>query len=586
MTNFAHVAGRIHADLASPDWWREAVIYQIYPKSWADSDGDGYGDLQGVRNNLAYLAELGVDAVWFTPFFVSPQRDGGYDVADYRNIDPLFGSVETVEALIQEAHELGIKIIIDIVPNHTSDQHEFFQAALATAPGSPEWARYHVQPGRGDNGELPPNEWQSIFHGPAWTEIVWQGQRTGQWYLHIFDKTQPDVNWNHPDIAAEFEQTLRFWFDRGVDGFRIDVAHGLVKDENYSDGVETQVFDDNGELIDIVPIPFWDQDGVHEIYRRWREIANEYSPTRIFVGEVATTTTERVAKYLRPDELHTGFNFGYLSAQWHAESIRKNVDETVQFNVPLNAPTTWVTENHDVVRSVTRWGCSWPVGHTPDPQVKDPSHPHSLHYLPTADEIALGRIRARAGMLLMLALPGSAYIWQGQELGLEEIRTIPADKRQDPVFINTNGEAPGRDGCRVPMPWTRSGTSLGFGPEGGADPWLPMPAHWGELSVEAQEEQPDSMYHLTRTALHVRRQLPLLGQGSMRWRDDLAPHDQVLAFERFDETSNATVVCVTNFGADSVSIPAMSLLAASQPEIAIHDGHVVVPSDTTVWVLL
>lgn len=584
MTNFTHVAGRVHADLASPDWWREAVIYQIYPKSWADSNGDGIGDLNGVRQNLPYLAELGVDAIWFSPFFVGPQTDGGYDVADYRDIDPMFGTLADAEALITEAHELGIKIIIDVVPNHTSVEHPFFKAAVVTPPGSPEWERYHLVRGQGENGELPPNDWISIFSGPAWTQTVFDGEPTGYWYLHIFDSGQPDVNWEHPDIVDEFDKTLRFWFDRGVDGFRIDVAHGLVKSEGYPSGAEEKILDEAGEVLDVIPHPYWCQDGVHAIYRRWREIANEYSPTRIFVGEIGEPTTARVAKYLRPDELHTGFNFGYLTAQWHPESIRKNVNETIEFNVPIGAPTTWVTDNHDTTRSVTRYGCEWPAYNWADSVARDSKF--SNHYVANEDEVALGRRRARASMLQMLALPGSAYIYQGQELGLEEVRDIPAAQRQDPVFINSNGDIVGRDGDRVPMPWTRSGTSLGFGPEGGAEPWLPMPRRWSDISVEAQLEDPDSMHALTRTALLLRRQLPLLGSGKMRWRDDLVESDRVLAFERFDETSVSSVVCVTNFGAETVTVAALSVLIASQPDVSLHNGHVAIPADTTVWMIL
>ena len=371
MTNYTHVAGRIHADQASDDWWREAVIYQIYPKSWADSNGDGIGDLNGVRQNLEYLAELGVDAIWFSPFFVGPQTDGGYDVADYRDIDPMFGILADAEALIREAHRVGLKIIIDIVPNHTSVAHRFFKAALSTPPGSPEWQRYHLVRGQGEHGELPPNDWVSIFSGPAWTQTHFAGRPTGYWYLHIFDAGQPDVNWNHPDIVDEFDHTLRFWFDRGVDGFRIDVAHGLVKSDGYPSGSEVKVFNDAGQLIDIIPHPYWCQDGVHAIYRRWRAIADEYSPRRIFVGEIGEPTTARVSKYLRSDELHTGFNFGYLTAQWHADSIRKNVDETIEFNLPIGAPTTWVTDNHDTTRSVTRFGCDWPAYVWADAEPKD-----------------------------------------------------------------------------------------------------------------------------------------------------------------------------------------------------------------------
>ncbi len=545
MTRDLHTAGRLHADQASDNWWREAVIYQIYPKSWVDGNGDGIGDLKGVRQNLPYLAELGVDAIWFSPFFVGPQKDGGYDVADYRDIDPIFGTVEDAEHMIQEAHALGIKILVDIVPNHTSNEHKFFKAALATPPGSPEWDRYHVLPGKGENRELPPNNWNSIFYGSAWSQIEYNGEKTGYWYLHIFDPAQPDVNWNHPDIKEEFEKTLRFWFDRGVDGFRIDVAHGMVKAEGYPDGEEEEILDSDGGLIDVTPRPYFDQPGVHEIYKEWRKIANEYTPQRIYVGEIWVSTEERLAKYIREDELHTGFNFGYLSAQWHAEEIRHNIENSLRFNNAIGAPTTWVTENHDVFRSVTRWGRNWPSKHNHLEWDKD--HPWSKHYFTTAEEEALGRKRARAGMLMMLALPGSAYIWQGQELALEEVRDLPDSERQDPEFINSHGEWIGRDGCRVPIPWTKAGKSFGFGPEDGAKTWLTQPRHWGELSVEAQQSDPDSMWNLTRSALMLRRTMDELGSGELRWRDDLSNGNKdVIAFERINHDGGTGMVSVTN----------------------------------------
>ena len=584
MTRDLHIAGRQHADKASDNWWREAVIYQIYPKSWADGNGDGMGDLAGIRSRLPYLADLGIDAIWFSPFFVGPQKDGGYDVSDYRDIDPIFGDVAEAEKMIADAHALGIKILIDVVPNHTSNEHKYFKAALATPIGSPEWERYHVLPGKGENGELPPNNWESIFFGSAWTQIEFEGKKTGHWYLHVFDPAQPDVNWNHPDIHKEFEDTLRFWFDRGVDGFRIDVAHGLIKAEGYPEHTHNETRDAAGGLIDVTPQPYFDQPGVHEIYRKWRSIANEYTPQRIFVGEIWVSTEERLAKYLREDELHTGFNFGYLSAQWHAKAIRHNIENSLRFNNAIGAPTTWVTENHDVYRSVNRWGLDWPTDNHDHDKPKD--SPLSKHYWPKPEEIALGRKRARAAMLLMLALPGSAYVWQGQELGLEEVRDIPDHERQDPEFINSGGLWVGRDGCRVPLPWTKTGTTFGFGPDGGAKSWLTQPKHWGELSVEAQQEDADSMWALTRSALHLRKSMDMLGAGELKWREDLTGGDEnVIAFERVDKDGIEGLVCVANLSKTPVTIPATSLLLGSLPELHVEHGKVVLPQDSSVWVL-
>lgn len=262
------------------DWWRDAVIYQVYPRSFADSNGDGMGDLEGVRTRLPYLRDLGVDAVWLSPFYASPQADAGYDVADYRAVDPMFGNLLDADALIRDAHRLSLRIIVDLVPNHSSDQHEWFKRAVAEGPGSALRERYHFRPGKGENGELPPNDWESIFGGPAWTRVTEPDGTPGEWYLHLFAPEQPDFNWEHPAVGDEFRSILRFWLDMGVDGFRIDVAHGLVKAQGLPDlGSHDQV-----KLLGNDVMPFFDQDGVHEIYRQWRLILDEYSPKHSVQG--------------------------------------------------------------------------------------------------------------------------------------------------------------------------------------------------------------------------------------------------------------------------------------------------------------
>ena len=577
-----------HAEILhhrSPDWWRDAVIYQIYPKSWADANGDGYGDCAGVRARLPYLAELGIDAIWFSPFYRSPDNDGGYDVADYRDIDPRFGTVDEVVELVREAHDLGIKIIVDIVPNHTSSEHRYFQAALRTAPGSPEWERYHVLPGKGVHGEQPPNNWRSVFAGEAWSPILdASGKPTGHWYLHLFDDTQPDVNWEHPDIAEEFDSTLRFWMDRGIDGFRIDVAHGLIKLAGYPDDEgESEVRDADGGLLDVAPRPYWDQPGVHEIYRRWRAIADEYEPARIFVGEIWVGTPARLAAYLRPDELHTGFNFPFLKANWRAEELRPIIIDSLRNDEAVGAPTTWVLENHDVPRVVTRYAPLRQQALELEDQTSQLSAQMQDVAL-TDDDFKRGRRRARAGMLLMLALPGSAYIWQGQELGLEEVTDIDDEQRQDPVWFRTKGVEKGRDGCRVPIPWTRDGSSMGFGPDG-STPWLTQPPHWRELAVDVQEDDPASMLELTRKALHIRRREMALGDGDMVWRDDLGLGSDVLAFERPPIDGSPAVLVIANTGQERVELPnAGALLVASQPTIERTAANtLIIPADTTVW---
>jgi alpha-glucosidase len=515
------------------DWWREAVIYQVYPRSFADGNGDGMGDIPGIRARLPYLRDLGVDAVWLSPFYASPQADAGYDVADYRAIDPMFGTLHDADGLIRDAHALGLRIIVDLVPNHSSDQHEWFKQALREGQGSPLRARYHFRPGKGENGELPPNDWESVFGGPAWTRA-----EDGEWFLHLFAPEQPDFNWEHPAVRDEFRSILRFWLDMGVDGFRIDVAHGLVKAEGLPDiGDHEQL-----KLLGNDVLPFFDQDGVHEIYRSWRQILDEYDGERIGVAEAWTATVDRTAKYLRPDELHQAFNFQYLGTGWDAEELRKVIDQSLDAMRTVGAPTTWVLSNHDVVRHLTRLGG--------------------------------GVRRARAASLLMLGLPGSAYVYQGEELGLPEVTDLPDEVRQDPAFVRAAGQDGFRDGCRVPIPWTAEGASYGFG-SGGS--WLPQPEVWKTLAVEAQTGDPDSTLELYRSALALRREHPGLGAGTeVEWAD--APVG-VLAFRR-----PGGFMCTVNAGEGPVTIPAPGgLLLASGELGAEADGSVTLPPDTTAW---
>ncbi|MFF3016505.1 glycoside hydrolase family 13 protein [Streptomyces sp. NPDC057939] len=478
----------------SGGWWRDAVIYQVYVRSFADGDGDGVGDLRGVRERLPHLARLGVDAVWLTPFYVSPQADGGYDVADYRAVDPLFGDLSDADDLVRAAHALGLRVIVDVVPNHTSEQHPWFREALAAGPGGPARERYLFRPGRGADGGLPPNDWESVFGGPAWTRVP-----DGDWYLHLFAPEQPDLDWEHPEVAAEFASVLRFWLDLGVDGFRIDVAHGMVKAPGLPDiGRGAQA-----TLIGTEPLPFFDQDGVHEIHRSWRRLLDSYGGERIGVAEAWAPTSERLALYVRPDELHQAFNFRFLNCPWDPAAMRTVIDESLAATASVGAPTTWVLSNHDVVRHVTRYGGG-----------------------------ARGLARARAAALLMLALPGSAYVYQGEELGLPEVTDLPDAARRDPAFrrgriprqagpdaggvevgaVGGEVEAAGqdglRDGCRIPLPWSGEEPPYGFG---GAGSWLPQPADWAGLSVAAQTGDPHSTLELYRAALELRRAMPGLG---------------------------------------------------------------------------
>ena len=532
-------------------WWRDAVIYQVYVRSFADGNGDGIGDLAGVRSRLHYLADLGVDAIWFTPWYVSPLADGGYDVADYRAIDPAFGSLAEAELLIAEARSLGIRTIVDIVPNHVSDQHAWFQAALASPPGSPERARFWFHPGRGDDGSEMPNNWLSNFSGPAWTRTRSADGTPGEWYLHLFSPEQPDLNWSHPDVRAEHEAVLEFWFDRGVAGVRIDSAALLVKDPSLP---EIPAEPKPGEH------PNTDRDELHNIYRSWRAVADSYPGTRILVGEIWLPDAERFAKYLRPDELHTAFNFDFLVRPWDGPSLKASIDETLAAHAPVGAPATWVLSNHDVTRPVTRYG------------QEDSAFAFATKREGTPTDLDLGRRRARAAAMLCAALPGSLYIYQGEELGLEEVQNLPPGQRQDPMYLRSGGTDPGRDGCRVPLPWAGIRSPFGFSPAGATgEPWLPQPSNWAALTVEAERRNPESMLSLYRTMLAIRRSDPCLGGGDLRW---LPSPTQVLAFAR-----GPRFICVTNLSSAAIELPAdCSLLLASS---SLAGG--LLPSDATAW---
>ncbi|MFI0219006.1 glycoside hydrolase family 13 protein [Streptomyces lydicus] len=514
-----------------PGWWRDAVIYQVYVRSFADSDGDGVGDLRGARERLPYLRDLGVDAVWLTPFYASPQADGGYDVADYRAVDPLFGDLQDADDLIRTAHELDLRVIVDIVPNHTSDRHPWFR--------DPELARqrYVFRPGKGEDGELPPNDWESVFGGPAWTRTD-----RGDWYLHLFAPEQPDLDWDNPDVHAEFEAVMRFWLDLGVDGFRVDVAHGMVKASGLPDIGHGQ----QAKLIGNQVLPFFDQDGVHAIHRTWRRLLDGYGDTHgrqvIGVAEAWAPTAERLALYVRPDELHQAFNFQFLNAPWQADALRAVIDASLAATTSVGAPTTWVLSNHDVVRHTTRLGG--------------------------------GLARARAATLLMLALPGSAYLYQGEELGLPEVTDLPDDVRQDPAFFRgsrAGGQDGFRDGCRVPLPWTGEAPPYGFGAGGS---WLPQPADWAPLTVDAQTGDPASTLELYRTALGLRRRLPGLGDGGMSWQPAA---DGVLAFTR------PGLLCTVNTLPHDVELPSPGTPLLSSAPVTVNGSVAVLPGDSCIW---
>lgn len=529
-------------------WWRQAVVYQIYPRSFADASGDGIGDLAGILSRVDHIASLGVDAVWLSPFYPSALVDGGYDVDDYRDVDPRIGTLEQLDRLVAELHARDIRVIVDLVPNHSSNLHEKFRAALAAGPGSPERDWYIFRDGRGENGELPPAEWSSLMGDPAWTRVD-----DGQWYLHLFTKEQPDWNWANPEVHAEFLDILRFWGDRGVDGFRVDVANGLTKrlDEN----LPTQAELDALGSFPVGDHPLWDRDDVQDVYRRWRALFDSYDPPLMAVAE-AWVPADRRLRYT-DGSLDQAFNFDLLRAPWDAAEFRRIIADNCELAERSGAPSTWVFSNHDVVRHATRYGLVG-GGDENDWLLSRGAEPH--------EDRELGARRARAATLLALALPGSAYLYQGEELGLPEVM-VPDDQRQDPVFWRKGGREIGRDGCRVPLPWTKDGSSYGFGPGGSH---LPQPEWFADYAVELQEQDPASTLAFYRRALRLRRRLQ--GAESLEWLD---AGPDVVAFRR-----PGGWVSVTNFGDAPVALPAGTVLLAS--DLRVETGGAL-PSGTTVW---
>lgn len=544
------------ADSTTVPWWRTAVIYQIYPRSFADADGDGVGDLKGVTGRLQELADLGVDAVWLSPFMTSPQKDGGYDVADFCDVDPLFGTLEDFDEMLAAAHARSLRVIVDLVPNHSSDQHRWFQQALAAVPGSRERARYIFRDGTGERGERPPNNWTSVFGGPAWTRVTEADGSPGQWYLHLFDSSQPDFDWANEEVWAEFRRILRFWLDRGVDGFRVDVAHGLVKDQDFPDyAPDPDAASMGGEE---TPAPYFEQPGVHEIYRDWHQVLAEYSGDRALCGEAWVSSVEKMALWVRPGEMHQTFNFEFLMAAWDAVELKDIIDRSLSAFGSVGAPATWVLSNHDVVRHATRLALTEenPQGTGIGPDFAGLGDP------------AEGLRRAQAATALMLALPGSAYLYQGEELGLDEVHDLPDEFRQDPTWFRTGGDRYGRDGCRVPIPWRSDAPALGFSPTGKS--WLPQPRRWKPLAREKQRSNPQSTLNLYRGLLRLRRDHQL-GAGELQWLSGY-PQD-VLAFR------NLGVVVIVNLSSVPVAFDSeAAVLAASGP---LHDG--LIPTDTTAW---
>ncbi len=531
-------------------WWRQAVVYQVYPRSFADADGDGLGDLAGVTAHVPHLARLGVDAVWLSPFYPSQLADGGYDVDDHRAVDPRLGTLEQFDEMVAALHGAGIKVVVDIVPNHSSDQHRWFREALAAAPGSPERDRYVFARGRGERGELPPSDWTAVFGGPAWEHVG-----DGEWYLHMFAPEQPDWNWANREVRDDFLRTLRFWADRGVDGFRVDVAHALAKDMSLPLPTAAELAAD--DLPDGAH-RLTDRDEVHEIYREWRELFDSYDPPRTAVAE-AWVPAHRRARYASPEGLGQAFNFDLLQADPDAATFRRIVDDNLRLARESGASSTWVLSNHDVVRHATRYALpagtdlrTWLLSGGTDP----------------APDLARGLRLARAATAFVLALPGSAYLYQGEELGLPEVADLPADVLQDPTWVRSAGEDKGRDGCRVPLPWSAAAPALGFST---GTPHLPQPERFAGLAADVQEGDPSSTLSFYREALAVRRRLR--AEEELTWVDGTG--DGVVAFTR-----PGGWTCVTNLGDEGVELPGGTVVLTSGP----LDGRTLPPA-TTAWLV-
>ncbi len=547
-------------EACEPQWWRSAVVYAVYPTSFADSDGDGVGDLVGLRERLGYIADLGADAIWLCPWNPSPMVDGGYDVSDYCDINPLFGTLEDARALIADAHARGMRIIVDLVANHTSDQHPWFTAAVAAGPGSAERERYLFRDGRGEHGELPPNSWISAFGDSGWTRVTEQDGTPGQWYFHTFAPQQPDLDWSQEQVRADFDEIMRFWFTLGVDGLRVDAAPAMAKEAGLPD-YDLAAYGDPGVFRSSswVDSPQWDTEGIHEILRRFRRVAREFGEDRMFVAEAVVSSSERLAQYVRPDELNTAFNFQFLKEPW-GPGLRDVIDETLRLHAEVGAPPTWCLSSHDEIRLATRLGRP------------DTSAVHLVDPATAPTDLELGRRRARAALLLMLALPGSAYLYQGEELGLPYVPDLPSETLRDPVFARSGGTIRGRDGSRVPMPW--SGDRIPYAFSDSSSTWLPMPSDWAGLTVEAASADPDSTLNLVRAALRLRRAHGA-PESALVWR---ASAREVLDFERIDERGD-TFRCVLNLSGAPVPIDdgwEVTLSSIPQPAAAI-------PHDAAAW---
>ena len=553
------------------NWWRQAAIYQIYPRSFKDSNGDSLGDLKGITSKIDYLSSLNLDAVWLSPFYPSALVDGGYDVDDYRNVDPKLGSLADFDEMLTKLHEAGIRIFVDVVPNHSSNLHVWFKEAIAAEPGSAARNRYIFRDGKGANGELPPTDWPSHFAPSAWTHESKMGGKHNQWYCHLFAPEQPDFNWDNREVEEDFLKTLKFWADRGVDGFRIDVAHAMKKD--LSEPLKSQPRYASHKELDLAngTNVLFDRNEVHEVYKEWRKVFDQYDPPRVAVAE-ANVSAEGAVRYASTSELGQCFNFELLDASFSANEFKIIIDRALVNAKKAGSSTTWCLNNHDQMRPATKFGLL--------PTVDRIRWKNSGGKTSLLDE-KLGIQSAVAASMLIMALPGCTYIYQGEELGLHEVLDIPEDQIQDPQYLRNHKVDKGRDGCRVPLPWTKTGPSFGFG-DGGAH--LPQPKNFGEYSIEAESADPTSPLSIFRKALALRK--TLIAPEEISWHE--TGDASVLHFSRPNGWN-----CITNFGRNYYNFDGIGeVIHASGPlaEKGVYLVHGVettgndLPPATTVWV--
>ena len=558
-------------------WWKDALVYQVYPRSFADANGDGRGDLQGIIDHLDYLQSMAVDAIWMSPCFPSPQRDHGYDVSDYFDINPTYGDLAVFDTLVAEGRKRGIRIMLDVVPNHCSTDHEWFQSALKAGRGSKLRDRFYFRDGRGTSGELPPNNWMSIFGGPAWTRVTEPDGTLGQWYLHVFDSGQPDMNWEHDDVKKHFDDMLTFWFDRGVEGFRVDAVAIVGKTAGLPDGPEP-LPGESAAAAATKNTHFQHKEVAHSYWRRWRRLIDKYEadhPGRelVTVSEAYTPGDPKLLlRYVQPDQFHQSFAFDLTMAPWIAKYIREATDGVYQTLSEAGANLSWTLNNHDTQRSVTRYGRA---------NADDESSftGNNLVYNEAAVDLDLGLRRHRAMLLYAAALPGALYLYQGEELGLPEWLELPADRREDPVFIRTGGKERGRDGCRVPLPWTADpATGFGFStPPVSDSPWLPQPEWWGTYNMADQDGVEGSLLEFYREVMFKRREIENAAPLDWVLHDDPALIDSVLAFRR------GSLLMVMNVSRDDVTIPAEVVGPARVWASSVPVSGNVVPANSAVW---